>query len=330
MRVPTNGALGGARDIQQLSGSVSAGKSKEFQSKVSSMGMPSLSKVSQKIRQSLGRSQEAQSAEKSRNGSSVSIDGPSGLRMTGTGDIRDHPVMRAFVNDPGPKILLIPEGHRSHEAMDARQCVSQEGGGHIHSFSEGETGNSVLGGVRGIEKRGDFETAPLLDEYLLCQQLKASDPHYEFVETDLDTPEKLYAALRSQGTSEKDIKAVKKQFINAKSPEQAKRAVYYFQNERRDLRLAGAILNECKSMAKNPDKKVGVGFFGATHPVDTHDSEGDQRTSNDRIPQILQRKGKQGDHCVNVKGVNVYVYPKVMEGSETDPHIRGFLGLQDT
>lgn len=255
----------------------------------------------------------AQSVITRRSSSSTSTDIDFSLERT-TLSLRDK-----FRNNKNPKLLLIPESHDSKETREARKFIA-ENSERFYAFSEGEDGQKALGGVRGIETQANFEIAPVLREYLSQKDYRPN----QLPQDAISTEEEVYRALRGFGVSKDVLKLVKKKFFKAKTPEEQVQAITFFQIHFRDKMLTEAITQECRVLKDNPGTTVGVGFFGAAHLVDGHDDDDDKRTMEERIPDLLQETGTPGDECIQVHGVDVYVYPHVLSGDKLDEEFLKF------
>jgi hypothetical protein len=211
-----------------------------------------------------------------------------------------------FRLNTNPKLLLVPEAHNSKVSRAAREFIRDKSA--IRSFSEGQEGQQALRGIRALETSAVIEIAPTLNQYLSEKDLSPNDLPPGAISTEED----VYTALREHKTPEKTIKKVKAKFFKAKSPEEQQKAITYFQNHFRDKKFAKAIKQECEEL-KNDPAKIAVGFFGATHLIPGYDEDAN-RSTDKRIPQRL--KGEPGDDCIRVNGVDVYIYPHVLDGDE--------------
>lgn len=219
-------------------------------------------------------------------------------------NLANHPTMMAFKNDPGPKILVVAEGHGSGQAVSARKFV-QNNNQTIRGFSEGISGQPQLCGIRGLEQPRDCEASTLLKDYNKYGGMEG----YSKEETNQYL--KQYANF-----SDNDLKKLDKKFYNKPLGEREK-FVTDMQIHKRDINFANHISEECKEMVKNGETH-GACFFGASHVLPGNDGE-DKRNSDARLPDVLLSVGGElKNNCINLNGVNIYVLPKILEGKEVD------------
>lgn len=215
-----------------------------------------------------------------------------------------HPTMIAFKNDPGPKILIVAEGHGSAQAVSAREFV-QSNSQTIRGFSEGISGQPQLCGLRGLEQPRDCEASTLLKDY----NKYAGVEGYSKEETNQYL--KQYAKF-----TDRDLQKLDKNFYE-KPLEEREKFVTDMQIHKRDSNFAHHIADECKKMVKNGEIH-GACFFGASHILPGNDGE-DKRNSDARLPDVLLSVGgKLKADCINLNGVNLYILPKILEGNEAD------------